>query len=355
MERLYSLDYLRGLCAFGIMIYHYLSWDYGEFGADSFMGRLGIYGVSIFYVLSGLTLYYVYYNQFKITKLDILTFFKKRFFRIFPLLWLVNIFSLIYLYFFGNYFPSLKVIFLNFTGLFGFVGWWAYIATGAWSIGNELVFYVFFPFFIYFTRNIKWGMVLLSLILFVIYLYFAFEKIQPHLDISEQWKDYVNPLNQVFLFLCGFLLGHFFKNIKLNNSFLILLLVLSLVVFVYYPASGNEVILVTQIQRIVFTIICLVICLCFYRLSVRIPQVIHTPLVLLGEMSYSVYLIHPIVWKFSKEITSKLKLNQNVWGYFVDYQLFVNIIITFSISYFVYKYFELYFMKLGKRLKLFYF
>ena len=63
MNRLYNLDYLRGIVAFGIMIYHYFLWTFGKFSADTFIGRLGIYGVSIFYVLSGLTLYYVYYER----------------------------------------------------------------------------------------------------------------------------------------------------------------------------------------------------------------------------------------------------------------------------------------------------
>jgi exopolysaccharide production protein ExoZ len=78
MNRLYNLDYLRGLAAFGIMIYHYLSWTLGNFSADTFMGRLGIYGVSIFYVLSGLTLYYVYFDKMKPSKEDIISFFKKK-------------------------------------------------------------------------------------------------------------------------------------------------------------------------------------------------------------------------------------------------------------------------------------
>ena len=91
MKRLSNIDYLRGLAALGIMVYHYLSWTLGLFTADSIMGRIGIYGVSIFYILSGLTLHYVYYEQMIPSKKDVLNFFKKRFFRIFPLLWLVII------------------------------------------------------------------------------------------------------------------------------------------------------------------------------------------------------------------------------------------------------------------------
>src|SRR5262245_60491552 len=90
-HRLYNLDYLRGLAAFGIMLYHYLTWTLGIFPADTIVGRVGIYGVSTFYVLSGLTLYYVYYGKMKPSAQDTAAFFKKRIFRIFPLLWLVTI------------------------------------------------------------------------------------------------------------------------------------------------------------------------------------------------------------------------------------------------------------------------
>lgn len=75
MNRLYNLDYLRGFAAFGIMIYHYSSWSLGNFTADSFMGRIGVYGVSVFYVLSGLTLFYVYKNKMKPTVQDVIYFF----------------------------------------------------------------------------------------------------------------------------------------------------------------------------------------------------------------------------------------------------------------------------------------
>jgi len=65
INRLNSLDYLRGIAAFGIMIYHYSSWTFGRFHADNFMGRVGVYGVAIFYVLSGLTLFHVYHEIMK--------------------------------------------------------------------------------------------------------------------------------------------------------------------------------------------------------------------------------------------------------------------------------------------------
>ena len=61
--RIQGLDYLRGLAAFGIMVFHYSSWTLGKFGANTLLSRIGIYGVSIFYVISGLTLFFTGYKS----------------------------------------------------------------------------------------------------------------------------------------------------------------------------------------------------------------------------------------------------------------------------------------------------
>lgn len=341
MNRLYNLDYLRGLAAFSIMIYHYMSWTKGEFLVDTFLGRLGLYGVSIFYVLSGLTLYYVYYDRMNFTKDDLISFFKKRIFRIFPLLWLVTITSIIL----SKQIPDLTNLFLNLSGLFGFVRWDKYFSVGAWSIGNELVFYVFFPFFILFSKKFKPLMIMFSLMLLGIFLYFTFFKLNPNLTLSVQWKDYVNPLNQVFLFLSGFLVGHFLNRLKINNYLILLFLIIGFSIFTLYPAEGDGINIVTGTNRLVFTASCLLICICFYKLSFKLPEFIHHPLTTLGEISYSVYLIHPIVWAvmgfvtgvFSKQFFIIPKL----------YTLISSIALTLAISYFVYQYFEKYFIKFG--------
>ncbi|MRI62380.1 acyltransferase, partial [Ornithobacterium rhinotracheale] len=182
-KRLYNLDYLRGLCAFGIMLYHYLSWTKGDLSATTFMGRLGIYGVSIFYILSGLTLFYVYYDKMNFCKQDIISFAKKRIFRIFPLLWLVTFCSIVI----SRKIPDLFNLFLNLSGLFGFVRWTAYFSAGVWSIGNELVFYAFFPFFILFSKRYKWLMIALSVIIFSFFIYFSFFKLTDSQSLGSQW------------------------------------------------------------------------------------------------------------------------------------------------------------------------
>src|SRR5262245_50221339 len=214
MNRLYNLDYLRGLAAFGIMVYHYLTWTLGEFPANHFMGRIGIYGVSLFYVLSGLTLFHVYHHKMRISLEDVISFFKKRIFRIFPLLWLATITAIVL----SKQSPNLYNLFLNLTGLFGFVKWDTYFSAGAWSVGNELVFYVLFPFLIFFKRLGKGFLILPGILLLLLYVYFAFVKLNSELSIYEQWRNYVNPLNQAFLFFGGFLTGVLFTNTRVNDA-----------------------------------------------------------------------------------------------------------------------------------------
>jgi peptidoglycan/LPS O-acetylase OafA/YrhL len=306
------------------------------------MGRLGIYGVSIFYVLSGLTLYYVYYDKMKPSKEDAVSFFKKRVFRIFPLLWLVTFVAILL----SRKIPDFTNLFLNLSGLFGFIRWDKYFSAGVWSIGNELVFYVFFPFFILFIKRFKPLMILLALVLFGLYLYFAFVKLNPDLTLSEQWKNYVNPLNQVFLFLGGFLIGLLLHNSKIKNSVIVFLMFLAFSLFTFYPATGDTINIVTGTNRLIFTGSCFLICICFYKLTFKFPTFIHKPLTLLGEASYSVYLLHPIIYNltgFALAICGKylFKFPESV-------RLLSSVILTLIISYYVYQYFEKYFMKFGR-------
>ncbi len=342
MNRLYNLDYLRGLAAFGIMAYHHLSWTSGKISSDSFMGRVGIYGVSIFYVLSGLTLYFVYFNKMQPSWLDIKAFVKKRIFRIFPLLWLTTIAAILL----SGVMPDLFKLFLNLTGLFGFVKWDAYFSPGIWSIGNELVFYAFFPFFILFTKSYKPIMIALSCIIFGLYFYFAFYKLDDQLPISEQWKNYIHPLNQVFLFLGGYLIGLFFQHRNFHQTFAIGALITGLLLFIFYPVKGDPIQLVTDSNRLIFTMSCFLICFSFFKLSLKLPSFLHRIFSFLGEASYSVYLLHPIIFKLT---LLAFTFCSNHLYHFPDFvQVGVSIISTLIVSYFVYEYFEKYFMKLGR-------
>lgn len=341
-RRLHNLDYLRGLSAFGIMIFHFYSWMNGKLLAETFLGRLGIYGVSIFYILSGLTLYYVYFDKMTPSLGEISLFFKKRIFRIFPLLWLTTLFSILL----SSSSPNLYDLFLNLTGLFGFIKWDTYFSPGVWSIGNELVFYTFFPLFIYLSKSFKWGIIVLSASSLILFFYFTFFLLSPELTLSEQWSTYINPLNQIFFFFGGFLMGYVFKNTAINTKQSLFIVLISLIIFILFPSEGDSINLVTGVNRLIFTASCFLICFSFFKSEIRVPNFIHHPLTLIGESSYSIYLLHPIIFKLTAialGISSK---------YFFDFgdlsRFIITIIATLITSHFVYQYFEKHYMKLGR-------
>lgn len=288
--RLDSLDYLRGLAALGIMVYHMLSWTYGVPTADTFMGRVGIYGVSIFYVLSGLTLQHVYFEEM-VDFRAVRRFFVRRVFRIFPLLWLVTFAAI----FVAGTVPNLFDLFLNLTGLFGFAAWDTYFATGAWSIGNELVFYAFFPLIVLAAR-MRYGLVVLGILFGGTYATFAFIVLSPHLDLGDQWSNYVNPLNQVFLFYCGFLIGHLLRRVSPRRLVVHLAFWGALAGFVFWPTGAESIEIVTGWNRIAFTIFCVVLCAAVYKLLPDPWAPVHRAFITLGHISYAVYLLHPIIY-----------------------------------------------------------
>lgn len=338
MTRINNLDYLRGISALGIMFYHYSSWAFGHYSADDFLGRVGIYGVSIFYILSGITLYLVYFEKMKFKHSDLKLFFKKRILRIFPLLWLVNCIVL----FFSDKKFAISDLILNFTGLFGFFKWHIYLSSGIWSIGNELVFYVFFPFFVFFTKSKKMLMYILSFMIFISFMYFTFFILKNDILLENQWKNYTNPLNQVFYFLLGFLIGHLIGGWNIGRNNLIYAALGALVLFIYFPIDGNIMNLITGVNRLIFTFIVTVFTISVYKLPFTFPRVPHLVLTFFGEISYSLYLLHPIVW------TVVNRLFRSVFNSNTGVVIPTAILVTIVTSYLVHQYFEKLFMNLGK-------
>lgn len=337
-QRIHNLDYLRGLAALGIMVYHFHLWGIGDMGAETIGKKVGFYGVSIFYVLSGLTLYHVYFSKIEYKRADIIDFFIKRIFRIFPLLWVTIAGTLILVGLRGW-----LTILLNITGLFGIFKWYDYIGTGVWSIGNELVFYLFFPIFLFLLRKQKILFILLSASLFSFYIYTTFYTLTLFDELDKtSWSIYINPLNQIFLFLSGILIGNFTHNRNFSQLFVSSILLVSLLIFAFYPITGEAINLIKGTPRMVFTALCILICFSFYKLEYKLPALANNMLGGLGEISYGLYLLHPLVWKILEKVNF---FNLPLIGKFL-----IAGILSMCISYIVYQKFERYFISVGRRI-----
>lgn len=286
-KRYQSLDILRGLCALFIMIYHYSWFILGhKFKADNILGRFGVYGVSLFYVLSGLTMFLVYFDKFSFSLSFFKDFYIKRSFRIFPLMWLVMI---------GSYFVfgtdnTWREQLIIATGLFSVFDWNANTPMGMWSIGNELSFYLMLPFIFWSLKKGRMAGILISLLIFFAYLYSAYV-------VDDKEGNYKNPLNQAGLFLGGVLIGLWFNEVKIKPVYAGIIALTGLLLFSLLPAHGEMQIVYIGNYRVAFTFICFVITLGFLKMNVEnLNEKIKSVFLWLGEISYSLYLIHGLVW-----------------------------------------------------------
>jgi peptidoglycan/LPS O-acetylase OafA/YrhL len=328
--RIISLDILRGLAALSILIFHYLGYALDQKPeASNVLPRMGFYGVSIFYVLSGLTLALVYQSKLIATK-DISDFFRKRIARIFPLM-----IAVIFLTFINTPVFSLKSIFLNITGLFGFFAFDNYIGQGMWSIGNELVFYLFFPIVLYLFENKKNSFFIIYLISFLLMLTYSFFDLN-----SSVWINYINPANQIFYFISGIVLSTIRINSKYYSNFFLPLfsLLFVLMLFAFYPVEGSEYKLIHGFNRVIFSICCILICLIFFKSNLFFNEnaFFVKLLVFLGEISYGIYLLHPLVYGYIQGIIKLIKIGpvSSIWV------LPTATLVTILLSYLSYNYFE---------------
>lgn len=330
--------------AFSVMLYHYISWGWGGLSSDSILGRLGIYAVSTFYVLSGVSLALVYSGRIQ-WGVDFLDFFVKRFFRIFPLFWFATTAAILLKVILGRASGtdldfSWSQVLLNYSLLFGFIDPSLALTVGGWSIGNEVFFYFFFPFVMLFSN--RYPVVVLVFFIAGLFLavYYSFFVLMPELGLQAQWQFYVSSLNQLFLFAGGVVVGFYFKSIPpLGIWWLILLGVTGL--FCLYPVTGDRINLVVGAERFIFSFSCIVIVLCLLVLNPTVGWG-GRALQFLGEASYSVYLLHPLVYMV---LSAVLKLlGMGAWERAV-----VAVISTLVVSWAVYLYLEQPMMRLGRR------
>jgi len=338
-KRVETLDWLRGLAALSIMVYHITGWFFLHPDASHFLGKTGIYGVSVFFVLSGLSMAIVY-NRLLKTRMQMASFFVRRLFRILPLLSITTLVTILI----SDQTVILSKIILNLTGLFGFFPETGYIATGAWSIGNEMVYYSLTPLIIGAYNYRKWlgNLTLATTILIAIY--FAFALLSPTEKLTYQWDTYINPLNNLFLYAAGIAIYHNLHDKEIPQTQILLILLLSALCYIFFPSEGNLSTIISGWTRVCFATLSVIFVICFYKLSLPIPRYITFPLEKLGIASYGVYMLHPLlkvgVLTLFYEIGWRGKYNYT----------FTIIALTILISLLLYNSVEIRIMQWGKKL-----
>ena len=306
-QRIIGLDYLRGLCAVLVMLYHYRFEFYGEYPASDFLSRMGIYAVGMFFILSGVSLTVTYKSRFNSIP-DVIEFFVRRYFRLSPLysfLILLTLFiGFIEAQISGSVWirPRAYELLANFSLLFGLVRL-PYLLGGGWSLGVEVVYYLMFPIVLWLNRASRSWTSFVMCGAFVVSSIISWRLLSARISLVDQWSSYINPVINVPLFLAGVVLGLYVDQLK-NLRLLGLSLVLGICIFALFPTGRESISLVTGINRLVFSSGAIfVVCGAMTPLP-RVPKSFHAILDWLGGITYSLYLIHLIVLGYVMRICS---------------------------------------------------
>jgi len=310
-QRLDALTSLRFFAAAMIVVHH----SGGLFGLSKTSCFLLAQGVSFFFVLSGFILAYVYPKLE--TWAEIWHFLRARIARIWPA-------------FFVSFLIAFWLLSLDWSfkrglaNLFMISAWiplpryfFSYNAP-AWSISTEMFFYLAFPLLIYrwektwLVKLVTSGIIVLSLILVSKWLHLPFySSINDGLTIDA--LVYIHPLSRIFEFIIGIFVAFYWRkhvpHVKWSESRASVyeagVICLAAISMHYYPLakwiSGTWLglpaakWLYSSGSMLAFGLLIYIIAIGRGRITAWLS---HPMLVLLGEISFSLYLLHQILLRY---------------------------------------------------------
>ncbi|MEN5015858.1 acyltransferase [Erwinia sp. Eh17-17] len=351
-----NLEYiqaLRALAAIMVVLHHAKAFlvgtKYEGLSFDLFWP--GAFGVDLFFIISGFIIAYTSYNY---DRKDILVFLKKRLIRIWPMYFIA---TMIYLVVFKStdlstmhgfsytdkveatsllsVIKSLLFIPLNFNSpvYFGtatlFVGW---------TLNYEFYFYMVCAVGLIFSKNKLWFY--LSWFLFTLFIIPSFMGITRQPRPIIEGAGYLNLTMQslIWEFFSGACIAILFRNGKLNISGKkksIAIIAIALAIPAYGYITKRNVDHGIQYFGLYYCIMFLLLTSCqsFIRDNIKIPRLI----LAIGDSSYSLYLLHPIIFilafKFKEYAFPSV-------GYQNYYFMFLTVLISVLVSLLSYKYLE---------------
>jgi len=282
--------------ALGVAFYHLSIWD-RVFDTGTAWNRavafVGNYGVEGFFIISGFCFFHIY-GESAWNRRSLLSFHIKRFFRIAPLYYVAIILNLLLSQARGPE-PTARMLIENATLTFGLFHPNHSLVLGGWSVGLEYVFYMALPILTWATRR-KAFLYLGLLALLALALPWNFGKVQAaSLAGDAKFHTYVQIPNHAFLFLLGGATAHLRSLTARRLSrrlFLALGAVLLLAIAWQLPMFYDHFDILAGLQR--FRLLGLVLLAVLLFAFFEVPEGwFKRPLVLLGDWSYSIYLVHP--------------------------------------------------------------
>jgi peptidoglycan/LPS O-acetylase OafA/YrhL len=371
---------LRFIAAFSILIGHSTSWV-APFSDSSAIARYGdvpaIYGMPLFFVLSGFVIHYTYGHLFSTTSLGSasFSFLSARFARLYPL-FLFFFFVGVVVDFTFHWIPEYPLPFLAF--VFHFLTLtqsWFYITffnrdilnNGfglSWSISTEVFFYIFYVFFVFILLRIKTprttvlamsalsAAVLAIMIISRTYMHnieaIASRYVDNFIYADDNWNMsfirwlfYYSPYVRIFEFILGCFAAQLYLLLQAREvsarehqvgTIALSLACAALILFGWlYATGGPTAALNAYVNFLTLTFGCAapiaVVIFCVSRYETSLSRAIGSGLLVAGgEISYSIYAVH--TWTLRIFVREPVSFS---WVFGADALLRIAIAIVFTL------------------------
>lgn len=354
-----GLNEIRAVAAFSV-IFHHLELYKFRIGMKSlfdfshvnyFISSLGKNGVFLFFVLSGFLITYLLLKEKQETgKINVLKFYGRRIVRIWPLyfiillvgfLFLPYVFNLIPEFFEGQFFYNKRIVNLEYGyNLLLFILFLSNVALGfyggvagasqSWSVSVEEQFYFIWPWIVKFFYK--------KLIFILIAIVVIINLIKSNLVFFDNFlflKYFFQTFHIDFMAIGG-IVALLYKDYKLKSfKFLENIFFLPTVLLLIVPHLFFEISNLTL--GILFSF--LIVLMIERNKEVKI-------LANIGKWSYGIYMYHPLIMYFSFSLVYQLEIKSKLLNNLLIY--FCVVFGSVLLSYFSFKYVEMYFLKFKK-------
>jgi peptidoglycan/LPS O-acetylase OafA/YrhL len=296
-ERVVALDGLRGLMAWAVALYHFgllaHAFPAGT-TASGVVTVLGLHSVEAFFIVSGFCLFHLH-GGIAIERAALRDFYARRFARIAPVFYLVLAINLACRLPVGPPFSWLMLI-ENLTFTFGLHHPNYALVVGGWSIGLEMLFYASFPFLAWLFRS-PGALAAGAVATLGLAWSYSVSDVEGATD-AARFNAYVTIQNHAFAFLLGGLIAKLRPVVSLRVTFPFAFAALGIGLVSWIrskPTVIDHFDVVLGLPRAHY-VAAATLCIALAVLTQASNERVRVGLSWIGELSYPVYLIHPLAW-----------------------------------------------------------